>query len=159
MITNLILQIIIILTFNQDITLSVCQYANGVYQFGFTGDAVGWSFTDAIDYDLEAMTASGEGVQFTVYHETGSQTIYGYPDAPRCAENVWQPSAPSIHIPAPSDDWFKIEIQDVYGHWSLVTDYAHPDGIVLRSQAGSVELIGSVGQDIDPAHYRLTKVA
>lgn len=77
--------------------------------------------------------------------------------APDCdhAGDSWQPSAPSISIPAPGTGPYTLEIMDAYGHWSLVTDAAHPDGIVLYNKGGNVELIGSVGQDIDPSHYRL----
>jgi hypothetical protein len=79
-------------------------------------------------------------------------------DLPLCKEEGWRPSAPSILIPADGPGPFLLEIQDDYGHWHLVADDAHPDGIVLYNHAGTVELIGSVGQDEDPAHYRLIEV-
>ena len=66
----------------------------------------------------------------------------------------YQPGTVSIWIPAPADGWYKVEWFDS-GAWWLVVDKAHPDGIVLRSVAGYVELIGRAGQDPDPTHYRL----
>lgn len=140
-----------------EVSIAVCQTDNG-YQFSITGQVDGWSFENAATYDLKQMTASGEGVKFTVYYGGTSLSIYGYPDVPFCAfPDVWKPSAPSILIPA-REGVFKLEIQDMYGHWSLVTDADHPNGIVLSAQNGYVELIGSIGQDIDPAHYRIIEV-
>lgn len=71
----------------------------------------------------------------------------------------WRPSAPAILIPAPGPGPYTLEVMDAFGHWSLVTDAAHPDGIVLYNKGGFVELIGSVGQDTDPTHYQLTEHA
>lgn len=153
-----VLFLIPILAFAEDITLSVCQYSDNGYQFSFAGDVDSWAFEGAETYDLEALTATGYGVKFTIYANGGSQSIYGYPDAPPCPKaDEWHPGAPSILIPAPAGV-FKLEIQDAYGHWSLVTDTAHPDGIVLSERNGTVELIGSVGQDTNSTHYRLIEV-
>lgn len=147
-----------LLAYADQVELDVCQLPGGVYQFSFTGEADGWAFQDGYDYDLDAMTAKGEGVRFTVFADGMAISIYGYPDVKHCPEDGWKPSAPSILIPA-DPGIYKLEIQDVYGHWSLVTDNAHPDGIVLSPNGGYVELIGSVGQDTDPDHYRLIEVS
>jgi len=139
-----------VLALVDDVTLGVCRDTNGVYQFSYTGPVDSWTIEGALDAD---------GVKFTIYYDGTSQSIYGYPDALPCIEpeNIWKPAAPSILIPA-SDGWFLLEIQDAYGHWSLVTDATHPNGIALQASGGFVELIGSPGQDVDPAHYRLIEV-
>lgn len=143
-----------------DVTLSVCKLGDQRYQFAFTGDVIGWTFNNAARYNLDTLQAEGDGVEFIVYYrDGGSESIFGDPDAPPCADQSahWQPSAPSILIPAPDDGPYLLDIWDGW-HWSRVTDAAHPDGIVLYNHAGSVELIGSAGQDTDPAHYRLIEV-
>lgn len=143
-----------------EVTVDVCRYPDGVYQFSYTGDIASWSFENADSYDLDDLTASGVGVKFTVFFGGTSISIYGYPDVKLCPDesDAWQSGAPSILIPADGPGPYRIEIQDAYGHWSLVTDQAHPDGIVLYNHAGTVELIGSRGQDTNPAHYRLIEV-
>lgn len=80
--------------------------------------------------------------------------VWGNSNTPVCTG--WQPSAPSILIPS-QEGAFKLEIWGD-GRWWLVTDDLHPGGIILTAQNGYVELIGSVGQDIDPSHYRLIEV-
>lgn len=95
-----------------------------------------------------------------VFGDNWSQKIEVWRDEPMtlCPIDQWKPSAPSISIPANGDGPFLIEIEDAYGHWSLVTDEANPHGIVVYNRGGSVELIGSVGQEINPDHYRLIEV-
>lgn len=151
-----ILMIIPSLALADDVSIGVCRLGNS-YQFSFTGDIDSWAIEGADTFDAQALTATGYGMKFTVYYGGASQSIYGYPDAEPCPKDEWKPGAPSIIIPAPAGI-FKLEIQDAYGHWSLVTDAAHPDGIVLSPAGGNIELIGSVGQDTDPAHYRLIEV-
>jgi hypothetical protein len=153
----LLLLLIPIWAYAQGFELHVCRLADDMYQFSIVGDVDGWGFEDGSNYDLKAMTASGEGVRFFTWANGMTTSIYGYPDVDPCPKDEWHPGAPSILIPA-SAGVFKLEIQDAYGHWSLVTDAAHPEGIVLSPNGGSVELIGSVGQDIDPAHYRTIEV-
>lgn len=144
----------------QEPELTVCQLGEEYYQFGIIGYADGWGFRNYLTYDLDKMTATGDGVEFFVWRNGNTQSVFGYSDAPPCPDtsDEWQPGAPAILIPAPSANWFYIEIMDAYGHWSLVTDDAHPDGIVLFPRDGFVELIGSVGQDVAPDHYRLIEV-
>lgn len=158
---GLVCLLVVGLVYAQDATLSVCRYPDGMYQFGFDGIVDGWGFRHYLTYDLVKLTATGDGVEFFTWRYGNTQSIFGYPDAPPCPDtsDEWQPGAPSILIPAPSANWFYIEIMDAYGHWSLVTDSAHPDGIVLFPRDGFVELIGSVGQDVDPDHYRLIEAA
>lgn len=144
-------------TLANDVSLSVCQMADNEYQFAISGQVDSWSFENASAYDLQALTASGEGVKLTVYFGGTTLSIYGYPDAPFCAvSDGWRPNAPSILIPT-REGVFKLEIWGD-GRWWLVTDDSHPDGIALIAQNGYVELIGSVGQDVDPTHYRLIEV-
>lgn len=101
-----------------------------------------------------SMAVYGEAMwQFV--SELGVWEIHVNPETQGPACDGWQPSAPSIKIAAPDAGPYTLEIQDTYGNWSLVTDAAHPDGIVLYNNGGAVELIGSVGQDTDPSHYRL----
>lgn len=146
----------------QDATLWVCRYPDGVYQFAYEGivDEVG--FNNAIWYDLDTLTAAGYGVEFYVWRNTSRQSIFGYPDATACTDknqsDVWHPGAVSILLPASGSGPYLIEIQDTYGHWSLVTDKDHPDGIALYNKGGFVELIGSPDQDTNPEHYRLVEV-
>lgn len=64
------------------------------------------------------------------------------------------PETVSIYIPA-SEGMYKLEVQDAFGNWSLVTDTEHPEGIVFQSRDGFVELIGNTDQPTDPANYRL----
>lgn len=100
---------------------------------------------------------SGEYVDQVVFAYWGGEDyilVIGDASTVPC-DSGWQPSAPQILIPAPGGGPYLLEIQDAYGNWSLVTDEAHPHGIPLYNNGGHVELIGSVGQDVDPAHYRL----
>lgn len=138
---------------------AVCTLGAGRYQFSYSGDVDSWSIEGGTLESHEPIVASGEGVKFTIFYDGMAVSIYGYADAPRCADDstVWHPGAPSILIPA-EPGVYKLEIQDAYGHWSLVTDHAHPDGIILSPNGQNVELIGSVGQDTDPGHYRLIEV-
>lgn len=154
--------IVLILTFQivsaNEVSISVCQIVNNEYQFSISGQVDSWSFENASAYDLQSLTASGEGVRFTVYFGGTTLSIYGYADVPFCAfSDGWKPSAPSILIPA-REGVFKLEIWGA-GQWWLITDDKHPDGIILIAQNGYVELIGSVGQDTDPSHYRLIEVS
>jgi hypothetical protein len=143
-----------------EITLSVCRLDDDRYQFSFTGDIDGWWFNNFISADLVTLIAVGEGTEFVIYYDGTTESIFADPAAPFCHHkgDTWKPGAPSILIPASAPGWFRIEIQDAFGHWSRVTDAQHPDGIVLHTADGFVELIGSVGQDTDPAHYRLIEV-
>lgn len=145
-----------------DVMLFVCRDADGVFHFGFEGDVIGWWFNDATSFDLQSRTTSDAGAEFVVYYNPGTtESIFASEDAPSCQQNqsdIWQPDAPSILIPADGAGPYLLEIQDAFGHWSLVTDTQHPEGIVLYNHAGTVELIGSVGQDHNPAHYRLIEM-
>lgn len=141
-----------------EVTVGVCRYPDGVYQFSYTGDVDSYGFENALTYDLDKLTATGDGVRFYVVADGITQSVYGYPDVKRCPEvPVWHPGAVSILLPASGPGPYLIEIQDTYGHWSLVTDQDHPDGIVLYNKGGFVELIGSPDQDTNPEHYRLVE--
>ena len=74
--------------------------------------------------------------------------------APACG-TVYQTSAPSIAVSLTTDCAY-VEIQDAYGHWSRVTDAAHPDGILLHYDEA---LIGGQDQSTDPADYRAVPTA
>lgn len=159
---KILLSLFVVLTMNiawaNETTLSVCRYSDGLYQFSFTGEVAGWWFNNFISADLETLIVNGDGAEFVVYYFDGTtESIFADPDnTPFCAvADAWKPSAPSILIPASDAGPYLLEILDGYGHWHLVIDDAHPDGIVLYNHAGYVELIGSAGQDIDPTHYRL----
>lgn len=75
--------------------------------------------------------------------------------APKCGANVWHQGAPSIAVSLTSDCAY-VEIQDDYGHWSRVSDAAHPDGILLHYGEA---LIGGPDQSTDPADYRSVATA
>jgi len=138
------------ITQSNDVTLSVCQNDNGSYQFSYTGDVDGWWFNDFISADLDTLTATGDGVEFVVYYDGTTESIFGDPDAPDChqQDDTWQPGAPSIPVPLNSDCAF-IEIQDIYGHWSQVQSNGQ-DVLLHYGEA----LIGSSGQSTDPTDYR-----
>lgn len=135
-----------------DVILSVCKLGEQQYQFSFTGDVIGWGFNNAVSYDLDSLQAQGDGVEFVAYYlDGGSESIFGDPDAPFCADsskNDWQPGAPSIPIELTSDCAF-VEIQDDYGHWVRVQS----DGVDVLLHWGEA-LIGSVRQSTNPADYR-----
>lgn len=115
---------------------------------------------DALTVDIDAVHVAGTAaVLWLDLNTMEAVEVMGRPTTAACgAGDSWQPGAPSILIPAPSAGPYLIEIQDRYGHWWLVTDDAHPDGIVVYNNGGHVELIGSVGQDTDPDHYRLVEI-
>lgn len=139
------------------VSLSVCRLDNDRFQFSVEGDIDGWWFNNFISADLETLIASGEGTEFVIYYDGNTESIFATPDTPLCVPaDAWKPSAPSILIPA-REGVFKLEIWGD-NQWWLVTDEKHPDGIILTAKNGVVELIGSVGQDTDPAHYRLIEV-
>lgn len=157
------LAILTILIHLQAPSLSICRTEIGFRVSGLA--SVGWdAMTGGGEADGDVLSALplADGTIQVVYWWTEndqdfSDELWGNASSPRCIA-AWQPSAPSILIPAPHNGVFLIEIQDAYGHWSRVTDAAHPDGIVLSPNGQYVELIGSVGQDIDPAHYRLVRI-
>lgn len=133
----------------QDVSADVCRLNDG-YQFSFTGDVDSWSFEGAETYDLQALIATGYGVKFTIYYDGGSYSIYGYPEAPRCADDptIWHPGAPSIPVMLTSDcAWVEIDNHD--GGWSRVQS----DGKDVLLHYGE-SLIGSSGQSTDPVDYR-----
>lgn len=134
-----------------DITLSVCRDASGLFHFSFEGDVLGWWFNNATSFDLDARTTPNEGAEFVVRYDPGiTESIFATEDAPLCTDQSqdWKPDAPSIPIEQYSDCAF-IEIQDVYGHWSRVQS-GGADVLLHYGEA----LIGSIGQSIDPADYR-----
>src|SRR5262245_3039521 len=101
--------------------LTVCWLGGEDYQFGIVGEVDSWGFNYALAYNLDALTATGDGTEFFATKDGNTQGIFGYPDVPPCAEDdVWQPDAPSIPVPLDSDCAF-VEIIDPYGHWSIVT--------------------------------------
>ena len=148
--------------------VTVCRDATngGGLRFIFSG--INWDSDPAPWYSALGATAYGDKLLADAFveGELAGTAIFGYWNgietiqvvgsaSTRSCGSGWQPSATSIQIPAPNDGPYLLEIQDAYGNWSLVTDAAHPDGIVLYNNGGHVELIGSVGQDTNPAHYRL----
>lgn len=134
---------------------------------GLISDSFGWDIASGgggFEGDtLQVVAGENNSIQVVYWwtDEAGQDftgELIGNAGSPVCGEQSpagWQPGAPSIKIPAPGSGPYTLEIQDAYGNWSLVTDQAHPDGIVLFNNGGSVELIGSAGQDINPTHYRL----
>jgi hypothetical protein len=133
------------------VTLYVCQNANGVYQFSFTGDIDGWWINNAISYDLPAKTAVGAGAEFVVYYNGTTESISADPEGERCTvgpEGQWQPGAPSIEITLTSDcAWIEIDNHD--GGWSRVQS----DGKDVMLHYGDA-LIGGQDQSLDSSDYR-----
>lgn len=148
--------------------VSVCRDTTNGDALRFIFSGINWNSDPAPWYSALGATANGDKLLADAFveGELAGTAIVGYWNGSATVQVVgsastrpcgsgWQPSATSIQIPAPGAGPYLLEIQDAYGNWSLVTDAAHPDGIVLYNKGGSVELIGSVGQDVDPAHYRL----
>lgn len=144
--------------------IKICRTESGFEIMGLN-DTFGWdAMTGGATFEgntLIVLPLENGTIQIVFWwtDENGNDQfgeLWGNANTPLCGAGGWQPSAPSILIPA-QEGSFKLEIEGD-GKWWLVTDQAHPDGIILTAQNGFVELIGSVGQDTDPSHYRLIKV-
>jgi hypothetical protein len=134
----------------EDASLSVCQNADGTYQFTIDGAVDGWAFYYGDWFNLETLQAGGDGVELVTWNDGNSQGIFGYPDAPRCSHNsdTWKPGAPSIPIEMYSDcGWIEINNHD--GGWSRVES----NGVPVLLHYGEA-LIGSHTQTADPANFR-----
>ncbi len=143
--------------------VTVCRDGNQFLFMGidWTADVSPWYVADGASIEDGVLRADpnldGEYAgQVVVGVWTGEDysLIIGDMNTAPC-DSGWQPSAPSILIEAPGPGPYLLEIRDAYGNWSLVTDSANPDGIMLYNHAGHVELIGSMGQSTNPDHYRL----
>jgi hypothetical protein len=126
---------------------------------GATFESATVLIADALTEDIDAVHVAGTAaVLWLDLNTMEAVEVIGNPNTAPCGgSEAWQPGAPSIIIPASGPGPYLIEIQDKYGNWHLVRDDANPDGIVVYNKGGSVELIGSVGQDTDPKHYRLVE--
>jgi hypothetical protein len=153
-----------LMRFNQPV-IQICRTETGFEVRGLN-DAFGWdAMTGGGGFEgnvLIVLPLEDGSIQIVFWwidenegHFTGE--LWGNSGTALCNSDAWQPSAPSILIPA-QEGRFKLEIWGD-NQWWLVVDQNNPNGIVLTAQGGFIELIGSVGQDIDPTHYRLIEVA
>lgn len=107
--------------------------------------------------------ANGYAFIQIVYEDGGYFDWHAGPDTPYCAEIVEDP-VETIHLPSLEGNphnCYMAYIQNEGGGESLVTDDAHPTGIVWRvADDGTIHLItGGGGQSNEPADYRLEAVA